>query len=144
MFQQSTILNFPKALLGSPVISKVIKKYDLEVNILQATITPEEDGHMFAIFSGKKKAVSQALDYLEDNQVQVIKPEKNLVRDETRCVHCTACVGQCISNAYTVEPDTYKVVYDPEKCIACKLCIDACAFGAVESIGDHLKRTGAL
>jgi len=144
MFQQTAILNFPKSLIGRPVISHVIKNYDVEVNILQATITPQEDGHMFTIFSGKKQSVLKALDYLSENEVQIIKPEKNLVRDEARCVHCTACVGQCISNAYTVDPTTYKVVYNADHCIACKLCIDACAFGAVESIGDHLKRTGGL
>ena len=29
-----------------------------------------------------------------------------------------------------------------ERCIACKLCIPACAFGALESIDDHLVTTG--
>ena len=53
MTQKSAILNFPKSLLDRPVVSQVIRKYEVEVNILQASITPEEDGRMFAIFRGK-------------------------------------------------------------------------------------------
>ncbi len=144
MFQQSAILNFPKLLIGRPVISYIVRNYDVEVNILQASITPEEDGHMFAIFKGDKGAVQDSLSYLRENQVRIVLPEKNLVRDESLCIHCSACVGQCISGAFTVHPETYEVVYEAEHCIACELCIEACSYGAIESVSEHLKKTGDL
>jgi L-aspartate semialdehyde sulfurtransferase ferredoxin len=68
--------------------------------------------------------------------------EGSISRDEERCVHCGACVGQCASAAFTVDRSTRKVVFDPGRCIACELCIPACAYGAVESVNDHLRRTG--
>ena len=144
MAQVSAILNFPKAKIDSPVISTVIRKMEVEVNILQAHITPEEDGHMFAIFSGEKKSVDDAFEYLKKNNVRVILPTRNLVWDEAKCVHCTACVGQCPSAAFTVDPDTKQVVYKADRCIACKLCIPACSYGATESVSDHFRRTGEL
>ena len=144
MVQLSAILNFPKSKIDRPVISNVIRKMEVEVNILQAHITPEEDGHMFAIFSGSKGAVDGAFEYLKKNEVRVILPTRNLVWDEEKCVHCTACVGQCPSAAFTVEPETLRVVYNANRCIACKLCIPSCCFGACESVSDHFKRTGEL
>ena len=144
MIQKSAILNFPKSLISSPVISRVIRDHDVEVNILQAHITPEEDGHMFAIFSGKKAAVDKAFEYLKQNSVRVVLPNRNLIWDEDKCVHCTACVGQCPSAAFTVDADTYKVVYEASRCIACKLCIPACSYRAMESVSDHFRRTGEL
>jgi len=69
---------------------------------------------------------------------------RNLVWDEDACVHCGACAGQCPSGAFHVEEETRKVVFEHDKCIACELCIPACSYGAVQSVSDHLKRTGEL
>ncbi|MCP4677288.1 MAG: 4Fe-4S dicluster domain-containing protein [Deltaproteobacteria bacterium] len=144
MIQKSAILNFPKDLIDRPVISRVIREHDVEVNILQAHITPETDGHMFAIFSGKESAVDRALKYLKESQVRVALPTRNLVWVEDRCVDCTACVGQCPSAAFTVDEETREVSYDETRCIACKLCIPACSYGAVEALDEHFRRTGGL
>ncbi len=144
MSEKSAILNFPKSQIDKPVISYVVKNFGIEINILQASITPEEDGRMFVIFRGKNQSINDALSYLEESRVQVILPTQNLVWNESRCVACSACVGQCISNAFTVDPKTFKVVYNSERCIACELCIPACSYKAVESVSDHLKRTGEL
>jgi Fe-S-cluster-containing dehydrogenase component len=88
--------------------------------------------------------VEQAIEFLQQNDVKVILPEKNLVRDDELCIHCSACVGQCFSDAFSVDPETFLVEYDPEKCIACNFCIDACSYGAIESVRDHLRKTGVL
>jgi ferredoxin len=142
--QRSAILRFPRTLVDQPIVSRVIRDFDVEVNILQASITPEEDGHMFAFFKGERAAVGGALDFLRAERVRVILPAKHLVWSAERCTHCGACVGQCTSSAFAVDPATFEVVFDAARCIACELCIPACAYGAVESIGDHLARKGEL
>lgn len=144
MKKKSAILNFPKDLIDRPVISHIVRNFDVEVNIIQASITPEEDGRMFVIFKGEGTSIENALAYLEQSNVRVLLPTRNLIWDQVKCVSCTACVGQCGSGALTVEAVTYEVSFDSERCIACDLCIPACSYGAIESLGDHLKRTGEL
>ncbi len=94
MIEKSAILEFPSQLIDSPIISHIIRKSDVEVNILQAYITPKQAGHMFVIFRGEEDAIDQSIKYLEEKQVKVVLPIQNLMWEEGNCVHCTACVGQ--------------------------------------------------
>ena len=142
MTQQSVILTFSKELVDKPIISKLIKSFDIEVNILQARITPKRDGNMFTILKGDKKALDSSLKYLDEMGVHIVLPVKNLGWFEEKCVHCGACVSRCISGAFSVNKQTYKVEFDSEKCIACELCIPACSFNAIESISEHLQKQG--
>lgn len=142
MSQQSAILNFPKALIGRPVLTTIIRNHDVEVNILRASITPEEDGRAFVIFNGDDARIGEAIGYLEDSGVGVIFPSQKIIRDEDKCTDCTACVGQCISEALTVDQVSFRLMYHVDKCIACKLCIPACAFGALEPIDEHIVTPG--
>ncbi len=144
MYQKSAVLTFPKSHIDKPHTSHIVKTFDVEVTIMHASITPVADGNMFAIFRGDEDAVNKAFEYLVENDVRIILPEKNLIRDEEKCIHCSACVGQCFSGAFSVDKDTHKVIYDGDKCIACGLCVDACSYGVIESVGEQLKRTGAI
>ncbi|MBW2263252.1 MAG: 4Fe-4S binding protein, partial [Deltaproteobacteria bacterium] len=116
MIQKSVILNFPRSQVDKPVVSSVIRSFDVEVNILQAHVTPEEAGRMFTIFKGERHQVDRALDFLRQNEVQTILPVKNLVWDEELCVHCGACVGQCLSSAFNTETESRRTVFDAQKC----------------------------
>jgi ferredoxin len=142
MTHTSAFLKFPKALINEPVISGVIRDHDVEVNILQASITPEQDGQMFAFFSGDRTAVDAAFRQLEQRRVRVILPARNLVWDEELCVHCGACVGQCTSLAFTIDARTREVAFEAERCIACELCSQACSYGAIQPIGDRFESNG--
>jgi ferredoxin len=144
MVEISAILTFPKDLMNSPFISKLIKERDIDINILQAYITPEQDGQMHAIFSGEEGAVESSLDLLRQRGVYVVLPVQNLVWEQQHCVHCGACTGQCASGALSIDPVTFAVSYDKTCCIACELCIPACSYGAIESVSDHLRKTGEL
>jgi ferredoxin len=142
--QKSVILHFSRALVDRPIISHIVKTYDVEMNIIQAYITPDEGGHMFAIIEGGRDSVGRTLEYLDGLDVRTILPTRNLVWDEEKCVHCGACIGACRVGALSVDPETMRLIYDNSKCIACELCIPACPFGAMESIGDHLRKKGEL
>ncbi len=144
MVEKSVILKFPRDSIEHPYISEVIRDREVEVNILQAYITPQEAGHMFAIFKGEEASVEGALEYLRGQDVQVVVPGRNLIWEESLCVHCSACTGQCKHGALTMNPETFTVSYDGTHCIACKLCIPACSYGALESVSDHLRRIGEL
>ena len=144
MVEKNAILTFPREVMDTPIISKLVRERDVDINILQAHITPQQDGLMHAIFSGEAAAVEGALDDLRSKDVRVVMPVQNLVWIQENCVHCGACTGQCASGALSIDEKTYAVIYDKEHCIACELCIPACSFGAIESVNDHLRKTGEL
>ena len=138
MKRTSAILKFPRTLVDEPVMARVMREHDVEVNILQASITPEEAGRMFVFFSGAPGAVRGAIGALEERAVRVVLPARNIVRDEELCVHCGACVGQCPSGAFEVDRASGRVSLVGERCIACELCLPACSYGALESLDDRL------
>lgn len=144
MVEINAILTFPKELMDTPFISKLVKDRGIDINIIQANITPRQDGRMHAIFSGDKPALESALDDLRKKDVLVVLPVQNLVWVQEKCVHCGACTGQCKSKALSIDPETFAVSYDKFRCIACELCIPACSFGAIESVNEHLRETGEL
>ena len=144
MSHRTVVLSFPRTTVDQPLISTMVRRFNVEVSIIQAHITPDEAGRMVTHFSCEEEEMEQALDFLRQSGVEVNLPLKNLVRHEQLCVHCGACVGQCRSRAFSVDPVTAEVVFDHTRCIACELCIPACSYGALESVSDHLRRIGAL
>lgn len=140
MMRRSAIFHFPAELYDQPVVSRLVREFDVEVNILQAHISPQEMGHMFAILAGEEPQVDGALHALAAMGVQTVLPVQNLVWDEERCTHCGACTGLCRPKALHMDPATRRVVFDASRCIACNRCVPACSYGAIESIGDYLRR----
>lgn len=47
------------------------------------------------------------------------------------CRHCDDpdCVGACMSNALTKNPDTGYIEYDKTRCAACYMCVMSCRYG---------------
>jgi ferredoxin len=136
-------LHFDTALVDKPIVSHVVKTYDVDLNILQARVTPAEDGMMFLIMSGTDAQLDDAVAYLQSVGVETVVTSKSLILNEEKCVHCGACVGQCLPKALSVDPRTRRVAYDGSACIACELCVPACPFGAIESVGARLNWKGA-
>ena len=46
------VMHFPKTLVDKPIMSTLIRKYDLDFNILKAYVTPEEEGTLVLALSG--------------------------------------------------------------------------------------------
>lgn len=142
MKQQGALLHFPQTLVGVPLVSEVVRNYDVEVNILQASITQTEAGRMFALFQGEAQAVEGALQFLRDHQIRVVLSPRNVLWDEDKCVDCGACVGQCFRGALSLDPQSYRLQIDHEKCRACELCVPACSYGAIEALGNTTNGNG--
>lgn len=130
--QRSVYLHFDNRLVDKPIISILIRKYEVDVNIMEARITPNEEGSMFIQIVGTDENIDKAFGYLVSSGVKVTVRPKRLVWHEEICTSCGACVGHCLPKALDVDPVTKKVSYDQDKCIACLLCIPACPYRAVE------------
>jgi ferredoxin len=126
------VLHFPRRLVDRPIISRLIKDYDLEFNILKALVTPEEEGLLVLELSGEQTDYDKGIKYLTKAGVRIQSLSQDVIRNEERCTHCGACVTTCPTYAFEVDPITRQVMFYNEKCVACGLCIKACPPRAME------------
>ena len=126
MVSKRIVLTFPHKLLDKPIVFKLVKEFDLVFNILQAKITPKEEGIMVLELTGKKENYANGIKYLTDLGVNIQPLSKDVTRDDSRCTHCGACVTVCPTEALYIDKKTMQVIFDADKCIACELCVKAC------------------
>ena len=128
------VLRFPRRLVEQPVIYRLVKDYNLEFNILKASITPqpEEEGLMVLALKGEQKEYDNGIKFLLKSGLRIQSLSQDVTRNEERCTHCGACITICPPGAFELAPETRQVKFDQEKCIACGLCIKACPPRAME------------
>jgi ferredoxin len=126
------VLRFPRRLVERPIIYRLVKDYDLEFNILKASITPEEEGLLVLELKGAQKEYDKGINFLIKAGVKIQSLSQDVTRNEERCTNCGACITVCPTGAFKLEPKTRFVLFDNEKCIACGLCIPACPPRAME------------
>jgi len=126
------VLHFPKRVVEHPIVCRLAKDYDLEFNILKASITPEEEGLLVLELSGEQREYDKGIRYLTESGVKIQSLSQNVIRNEERCTHCGACITICPSGAFELDPITRQVDFHDEKCLACGLCIKACPPRAME------------
>jgi ferredoxin len=132
MQKKRVVLSFPPHLIDQAVTYKLIKDYDLMINIMRARITPKEQGRLVLEITGKRAALEAGIDYLKEVGVEIQPLAQDVRWHEDRCTHCTACISVCPTKALDVDRNQMAVSFKRDKCIACELCIPACPYQAVE------------
>jgi ferredoxin len=132
MVSHKIVLHFPTRIVNKPIVSKLIKDYDLEFNILKAQITPDTEGLMVLELKGKTEEYDKGIKYLRDSGVIIDALSQNVLRNEQRCTHCGACVTICPTGAFELNIATRKVAFIDAKCIACGICLKGCPPRAME------------
>lgn len=64
-------LNYPPSLLSQPILNKLIKRYEITVNIRQAHITLEE-GWLEVLTTGDEEMIERAIAWLEEEGIEVV------------------------------------------------------------------------
>ena len=126
------VLHFPKRLVERPIVSRLVRDFDLDFNILKALVTPEEEGLLVLELSGEQEEYDKGIRYLTETGVKIQSLSQDVLRNEARCTHCGACITICPSGAFELDPVTKQVYFYDEKCVACGLCIKACPPRAME------------
>ena len=132
MTTTKVVLRFQPELAEQPITYKLIKEYDLMVNILRGHITPKEEGMLVLELTGKKKQLDSGMDYLAKLGVETQRLSNDVKWLKDLCTHCTACVSLCPTHALSVERDTMIVSFDKDECIACEMCVTVCPYRAME------------
>jgi len=127
------VLRFPHRLVDQPIVCNLVRKFDLEFNILKAYVTPREEGLLVLELRGNEKAYEEGVDYLRGLGVAVQPLSQDIIRNISRCTHCGVCVVVCPTEALVLDLNTRKVHFDDTKCIGCELCIKACPTRAMEA-----------
>jgi len=126
------VLRFPRRLVQRPIVYRLVKDYNLELNILKASISPEEEGLLVLELKGDQKEYDKGIDFLIKTGVKIQSLSQDVTRNEVRCTNCGACITVCPTGAFKLELPARGVIFDNEKCIACGLCITACPPRAME------------
>ncbi|MDD5082030.1 MAG: NIL domain-containing protein [Dehalococcoidales bacterium] len=126
------VLHFPKRLADRAIVYHLVKDFDLQFNILKASITPEEEGLMVLELTGKQADYDKGIQYLTETGVRIQSLGQNVLRNEERCTQCGVCITLCPTGAFELERPARRVVFQDEKCLACGLCIKACPPRAME------------
>jgi ferredoxin len=108
MHAEMLVLRFSEDVVDQPIIYRLVKDYDLEFNLLKATIYPRKEG------------------------VKVQRAAKDVRRNEERCYQCGACTAVCPTGALYVKRPEMEVLFDSSKCSACELCCPVCPARAME------------
>ena len=126
------VLHFPRSLVEQPIVCRLARDFNLEFNILKASVTPNEEGLLVLELSGGQKDYDKGIQYLNETGVEIQSLSQNVIRNEERCTHCGACITICPTGAFIIEPSTRLVDFSDTKCIVCGLCIKACPLRAME------------
>jgi len=130
--KKKVALVFPRELVGEPITYKLIKDYNLIINILKAKIIPYKEGKLDVEISGEKDNLNRGINYLTKLGVKIEPLAQQIKWDKDKCVCCTVCVALCPVDAFEVEKKEGIVSFNEEKCIVCGICALSCPYRAIE------------
>jgi len=131
MYSKTLVLRFPKEIVDKPIITSLVRDYDLMFNILKAQIFPRKEGMLVMELFGAEHDFNRGVQYLEKLGVLVEPVGQGIFRDEDRCCQCGACTAVCPTGALHVDRPSMDVAFESERCSACELCVKACPVRAM-------------
>jgi ferredoxin len=132
MHAEMLLLHFSREVVDQAIIYRLVKDYDLEFNLLKATINPRQEGIIVMELRGHPKNFRRGLKYLRDAGVQVKSVAREVGRNEALCYQCGTCTAVCPTGALTIKRPEMEVAFDATKCSACELCCPVCPARAME------------
>ena len=120
------MLKFSTNNFQEPISYELVKRFNIVPNIMQAKVN-ESGGGLILDLRGEATDIEDAKAYMEGLGVLVKELEKHVDRDESRCIHCGACISVCPAKAFVLNKRTWHVKFKSDLCIACESCLTACS-----------------
>ena len=135
MMTRRILLMFPADVSEKPIITYLVRDYDLEVNIYRALVNKQEEGYMVLDISGEESKIEAGIKHLQELRIQVSQSRRGLQWNQEVCTSCGNCLTHCPTEALHI-PDrsTMEVTFDDQRCIECLACIKNCPFGACTAL----------
>ncbi|MDH3330618.1 MAG: 4Fe-4S binding protein [Desulfobulbaceae bacterium] len=144
MYTRIYFLRFPKETCDQPIIYQLVRRYEVEFNILKADILPLREGIMILEIKGMRENVKDSLSYLKDLGVKVERLSGKIHRDDEKCFQCGSCTGICPVGALSIQRPEMAVLFDPEKCTGCGLCVTGCPVRAMTVSFNEITEEAAV
>ena len=131
MYSRILVLRFSRDIVDKPIISSLVRDYNLNFNILKAQIFPRKEGMLVMELSGNRRDFEKGMQYLEKSGVDVEPVAQGIRRDDERCYQCGSCTAVCPTGALHVKRPEMEVLFESERCSACELCVKTCPVRAM-------------
>jgi L-aspartate semialdehyde sulfurtransferase ferredoxin len=128
-------LTFPKRAIQMPVTYRLAKDFNIAANIIRAQVAPNQIGKLVLELLGDIDQLDAAIEWMRSQNIHVSMSLGEISIDEQVCVDCGLCTGVCPTEALTLNPQTYKLMFTRSRCIVCEQCIPTCP---VEAISTNL------
>lgn len=130
MSPKKIVLRFGPEISDKPIISRLVRDYGLDINILKANVNPQKEGTMVLEITGEN--VGEGISYLCRQGVEIKSLTQDIVRDEEKCTMCGCCTDLCPTGALYIDRPSMEVKFDSDQCVICQLCIKICPVRAME------------
>ncbi len=135
MITKKLLLYFPKCETEKPIVYRLVKDYNLMINIFRAKVTPDEEGFLLLDITGTEADIQKGIKYLTTLDVEINETRKGVRWDSEKCAQCSNCIPHCPTNALHIsDRSVMKVNFDSSQCIECLNCIQNCPFNACTSL----------
>ncbi|AKG22929.1 NIL domain-containing protein [Calothrix sp. 336/3] len=126
-------LTFPKRAVQMPVTYRLAKDFNVAANIIRAQVAPNQIGKLVVELSGDIDQLDAAIEWMRSMNIHVSLSLGEIMIDENLCVDCGLCTGVCPTEALTLHPENFKLMFTRSRCIVCEQCIPTCPVQAIST-----------
>jgi L-aspartate semialdehyde sulfurtransferase ferredoxin len=126
MYARMLVLRFPRDIVDKPIITYLVRDYNLTFNILKAQIYPRKEGMLVLELRGSRRDYDKGIKYLKQVGVEIEPVAQGIRRDDDKCYQCGACTAVCPTGALHIRRPEMEVLFESERCSACELCVKTC------------------
>src|SRR5665647_218060 len=123
---------FSAAQSEQPIIYRLIKNFDLIINILKADINPQKEGYLVVELEGSQASYDEGTRFMESLGVILEPLSESIVWNEQVCIQCGACASFCPTDALDIDRESMEVSFQTDKCVVCGMCLECCPTRAIE------------
>jgi len=126
-------LTIPRRISQTPLTYRLAREFNVASNIIRAQVAPNQTGTLVVELSGDIDQLDEAIEWMRSLEIQVSSAQQEIVVDEKLCVHCGLCTGVCPTQALSLEPKTFKLMFTRSRCMLCDQCIPVCPVQAIHT-----------